>query len=86
MFKIRMQGQYGGADDKKLGQVVSDMWRNYGFRNGIMRGYMVGPTPNLLADIAPLSARLRLLRLLKIGDRRSRDSSLRRFLRRLRDL
>jgi len=41
MFKIRMQGQYGGADDKKLGRVFSDMWRNYGFRNGIMRGYLV---------------------------------------------
>ena len=41
MFKIRMQGQYGGAGDKKLGRVVADMWRNYGFRNGIMRGYLV---------------------------------------------
>lgn len=41
MFKIRMQGQYGGAGDKKLGQVVADMWRQYGFRHGIMRGYVV---------------------------------------------
>ena len=41
MFKIRMQGQYGGAGDKKLGRVVSDMWRDYGFRNGIMRGYWI---------------------------------------------
>jgi solute carrier family 25 carnitine/acylcarnitine transporter 20/29 len=41
MFKIRMQGQYGGAGDKKLGAVVSDMWREYGFRNGIMRGYWI---------------------------------------------
>lgn len=41
MFKIRMQGQYGGADDKKLGRVVGDMWREYGVRDGIMRGYWV---------------------------------------------
>lgn len=41
MFKIRMQGQYGGAGDKKLSAVVKDMWRDYGFRNGIMRGYWV---------------------------------------------
>ncbi len=41
MFKIRMQGQYGGAGDKKLSGVVSDMWRQYGFRQGIMRGYWV---------------------------------------------
>ncbi|WVQ94801.1 hypothetical protein IAU59_001884 [Kwoniella sp. CBS 9459] len=41
MFKIRMQGQYGGAGDKKLSGVVGDMWRQYGFKNGIMRGYWV---------------------------------------------
>ncbi|KAL7418793.1 hypothetical protein Q5752_006476 [Cryptotrichosporon argae] len=41
MFKIRMQGQYGGAGDKKLSGVVADMWRNYGFRDGIMRGYWI---------------------------------------------
>lgn len=41
MFKIRMQGQYGGAGDKKLGQVVLDMWRDFGLKNGIMRGYWV---------------------------------------------
>jgi solute carrier family 25 carnitine/acylcarnitine transporter 20/29 len=41
MFKIRMQGQYGGPGDKKLGQAVGDMWREYGFRRGIMRGYIV---------------------------------------------
>lgn len=41
MFKIIMQGQYGGAADKKLSGVVKDMWREYGFRNGIMRGYWV---------------------------------------------
>jgi len=42
MFKIRMQGQYGGPGDKKLSQAVADMWRQYGFRRGIMRGYVVG--------------------------------------------
>lgn len=42
MFKIRMQGQYGGAGDKRLSAVVGDMWKEYGFRNGIMRGYWVG--------------------------------------------
>lgn len=41
MFKIRMQGQYGGAGDKKLSGALKDMWREYGFRNGIMRGYWV---------------------------------------------
>lgn len=41
MFKIRMQGQYGGVGDKKLGAVVKDMWREYGIRNGIMRGYWI---------------------------------------------
>jgi len=43
MFKIRMQGQYGGAGDKKLGRVVGDMWRDFGLRDGVMRGYWVGP-------------------------------------------
>lgn len=41
MFKIKMQGQYGGKDDKTLGRVVGDMWKEYGLRNGIMRGYWV---------------------------------------------
>ena len=41
MFKIRMQGQYGGAGDKRLKAVVTDMWKEYGFRRGIMRGYWV---------------------------------------------
>jgi hypothetical protein len=43
MFKIRMQGQYGGPGDKKLGRVVGDMWREFGLRDGIMRGYWVSP-------------------------------------------
>jgi solute carrier family 25 carnitine/acylcarnitine transporter 20/29 len=41
MFKIRMQGQYGGQGDKRLSAVVGDMWRQYGFRDGIMRGFWV---------------------------------------------
>lgn len=41
MFKVRMQGQYGSKDDKRLRVVVREMWTNYGFRNGIMRGYWV---------------------------------------------
>ncbi|KAG2347370.1 mitochondrial carrier [Suillus weaverae] len=41
MFKVRMQGQYGAATDKKLRDVAKEMWRDWGFRNGIMRGYWV---------------------------------------------
>jgi hypothetical protein len=41
MFKVRMQGQYGAASDKRLRVVVSEMWRDWGFRRGIMRGYWV---------------------------------------------
>ncbi|KAJ3574812.1 hypothetical protein NP233_g1510 [Leucocoprinus birnbaumii] len=41
MFKVRMQGQYGAATDKRLRVVVSEMWRDWGFRKGIMRGYWV---------------------------------------------
>jgi hypothetical protein len=41
MFKVRMQGQYGAATDKRLSAVVAEMWRDWGFRKGIMRGYWV---------------------------------------------
>ena len=41
MFKVRMQGQYGAASDKRLRTVVSEMLRDWGFRRGIMRGYWV---------------------------------------------
>ncbi|KAI0772779.1 mitochondrial carrier [Trametes elegans] len=41
MFKVRMQGQYGSPSDKRLHTVVSEMWRDWGFRKGIMRGYWV---------------------------------------------
>ncbi|KAI0061202.1 mitochondrial carrier [Artomyces pyxidatus] len=41
MFKVRMQGQYGAATDKRLREVVQQMWKDWGFRKGIMRGYWV---------------------------------------------
>ncbi|KAF8314920.1 mitochondrial carrier [Clavulina sp. PMI_390] len=34
-----MQGQYGGAGDKKLSRVARDMWQQWGFRHGVMRGF-----------------------------------------------
>lgn len=37
--KIRMQGQYGGAEDKRLSAAVKDIYQKYGFRHGIMRGF-----------------------------------------------
>ncbi|KIJ67416.1 hypothetical protein HYDPIDRAFT_25870 [Hydnomerulius pinastri MD-312] len=41
MFKVRMQGQYGAATDKRLRDVAREMWREWGFKHGIMRGYWV---------------------------------------------
>ncbi|KIK62131.1 hypothetical protein GYMLUDRAFT_84526 [Collybiopsis luxurians FD-317 M1] len=41
MFKVRMQGQYGGASDKRLSAVAKEMWNEWGFRKGVMRGYWV---------------------------------------------
>ncbi|KAJ8489097.1 hypothetical protein ONZ45_g13704 [Pleurotus djamor] len=41
MFKVRMQGQYGAATDKKLRDVAREMWSEWGFKKGIMRGYWV---------------------------------------------
>jgi hypothetical protein len=41
LFKIRMQGQYGSATDRRLSVVFRDMWREWGFRRGIMRGFWV---------------------------------------------
>ena len=41
MLKVRMQGQYGSPGDKRLRVVVSEMWKDWGFRKGIMRGYWV---------------------------------------------
>ncbi|KAG9120653.1 hypothetical protein FRC07_003783 [Ceratobasidium sp. 392] len=39
MFKVRMQGQYGAAGDKRLSRVFWDMWGDWGFRKGVMRGF-----------------------------------------------
>ncbi|POW11741.1 hypothetical protein PSTT_01878 [Puccinia striiformis] len=39
MFKIRMQAQYGKSND--LREVVRLMWQEWGFRQGIMRGFWV---------------------------------------------
>lgn len=36
-----MQGQYGQPADKKLSAVAADMWREWGFKNGVMRGFWV---------------------------------------------
>lgn len=54
MFKVRMQGQYGAKTDKRLRDVVKEMWSQWGFRKGLMRGYWVinrlsgdPPCPNL---------------------------------------
>ncbi|KAH9976144.1 mitochondrial carrier domain-containing protein [Lactifluus volemus] len=41
MFKVRMQGQYGNPTDKRLRVVMREMWAEWGFRKGIMRGYWV---------------------------------------------
>ncbi|KAF8627765.1 hypothetical protein AX17_006130 [Amanita inopinata Kibby_2008] len=41
MFKVRMQGQYGAKTDKRLRVVVNEMWSQWGFRQGIMRGYWI---------------------------------------------
>jgi solute carrier family 25 (mitochondrial carnitine/acylcarnitine transporter), member 20/29 len=41
LFKIRMQGQYGALGDKKLRHVAQEMWSQWGFRQGIMRGFWV---------------------------------------------
>jgi solute carrier family 25 carnitine/acylcarnitine transporter 20/29 len=45
MFKVRMQGQYGNPSDKRLRVVAREMWAEWGFRKGVMRGYWVC-TPN----------------------------------------
>ena len=36
-----MQGQYGAQTDKRLRVVARNMWREWGFRKGVMRGYWV---------------------------------------------
>ncbi|KDQ56318.1 hypothetical protein JAAARDRAFT_208025 [Jaapia argillacea MUCL 33604] len=41
MFKVRMQGQYGDPSDKRLSVVAREMWSQWGFRKGVMRGYWI---------------------------------------------
>lgn len=41
MFKVRMQGQYGDKSDKRLRVIAREMWSEWGFRKGVMRGYWV---------------------------------------------
>lgn len=41
MFKVRMQGQYGSPSDQRLSVVFREMWSEWGFRKGVMRGYWV---------------------------------------------
>lgn len=36
-----MQGQYGAKTDKRLKDVAKEMWSQWGFRRGVMRGYWV---------------------------------------------
>lgn len=78
MFKVRMQGQYGSSSDQRLRVIVSEMWRTYGLRKGIMRGYWV----RLVS--APPRVTLALTSL--IGDHSSGDTSLRGILYSLRIL
>ncbi|PSR79490.1 hypothetical protein PHLCEN_2v7015 [Hermanssonia centrifuga] len=44
MFKVRMQGQYGAKDDKRLRDIAKEMWAKWGFRKGVMRGYWLWKT------------------------------------------
>lgn len=54
MFKVRMQGQYGSASDKRLRTVAKEMWKEWGFTRGIMRGYWVGSSlPKRVRDLSP---------------------------------
>ncbi|KAG8820374.1 hypothetical protein FRC19_008936 [Serendipita sp. 401] len=39
LFKIRMQGQYGAATDRRLSRVFRDTWSAHGFKRGVMRGF-----------------------------------------------
>jgi len=36
-----MQGQYGSPSDQRLSAVFREMWSEWGFRKGVMRGYWV---------------------------------------------
>ncbi|KAG0144062.1 hypothetical protein CROQUDRAFT_47850 [Cronartium quercuum f. sp. fusiforme G11] len=41
MLKIKMQAQYGTPNDMRLRHVIAELWREWGFRKGIMRGFWV---------------------------------------------
>ncbi|KAF8519511.1 mitochondrial carrier [Gautieria morchelliformis] len=41
LLKVRMQGQYGAVDDKRLSRVAADLYKTWGFRQGVMRGFWV---------------------------------------------
>ena len=41
LLKVRMQGQYGAVDDKRLSRVAIDLYKKWGFRKGVMRGFWV---------------------------------------------
>ncbi|KAF8589466.1 mitochondrial carrier [Ramaria rubella] len=41
LLKVKMQGQYGGTDDRRLSKIAVDLYRKAGFRYGIMRGFWV---------------------------------------------
>lgn len=43
-----MQGQYGAATDKRLRDIMREMWSEFGFRKGVMRGYWVSLLPFVL--------------------------------------
>jgi solute carrier family 25 carnitine/acylcarnitine transporter 20/29 len=44
MLKIRMQGQYGAQGDQRLRAVAGELWAQWGLRQGLMRGFWVGPS------------------------------------------
>ena len=54
MFKVRMQGQYGAKTDKRLSAVIGEMWSQYGFRHGIMRGFWVSALVSIYRDLGSL--------------------------------
>lgn len=58
MFKVRMQGQYGSPGDKRLGTVVREMWAQWGFRKGVMRGYWVCVVASLMMIWLSIDRRL----------------------------
>ena len=58
-----MQGQYGSPSDKRLGVVFREMWSEWGFRKGVMRGYWVQSS---LTRVPRMNTELDI-----IGDRRA---------------